>query len=129
MKILASSSDIPWVVLGDLNDMISTADKKGINNHPQMLLDGFKQTIEDCGLIELDLVGGSYTWEKSRGTREWVRERLDRAFASSSWWSLFPLYKLSVHQCVYSDHDPIKLELYITDHPKRNSGSVLRMFG
>ncbi|XP_074356080.1 uncharacterized protein LOC141695759 [Apium graveolens] len=59
------------MALGDFNDMISIADKKGNNSHPQALLDGFKQTIDVCGLIELDLMGGNFTWEKSRGTRDW----------------------------------------------------------
>ncbi|KAL8158345.1 hypothetical protein AgCh_002874 [Apium graveolens] len=35
------------------------------------LLDGFRNTVEDCELIELDLTGGNYTWEKSRGTKDW----------------------------------------------------------
>lgn len=47
-------------------------------------------------MTELDLMGGSFTWEKSRGSKDWVRERLDRAFASTSWWQLFPLCKLKV---------------------------------
>lgn len=71
-------------------------------------------------MVELDLTGGKYTWEKSRGTTEWVRERLDRAFASYSWWHLFPLCKLRVIHTIYSDHDPIQVDLYSTEHSKRN---------
>lgn len=48
-----------------------------------------------------------------------MRERLDRAFGSDSWWRLFPLCKLTVHQCVYSDHNPILVELYSVDHSKK----------
>lgn len=62
---------------------------------------------------------GKYTWEKCHGKLEWVRERLDRAFASSSWWGLFPLCKLNVHKCVHSIHDPIHLELYSTEYSKK----------
>lgn len=76
--------------------------------------------MEDCNLIELDLIGGQYTWEKSRGSSDWVRERLDRAFASSSWWQMFPLCELRVHHNIYSDHDPIQLQLYSVDHSKNN---------
>ncbi|KAL8114669.1 hypothetical protein AgCh_021508 [Apium graveolens] len=119
LKWLANYSDLPWVVIGDFNDMINIADKKGNNSHPQVLLDGFKQTIDDCGLIELDLVGGNYTWEKSKGKPEWARERLDRAFASASWWSLFPLCNLRVHHCIHSDHDLIHFEMYSTNHTKK----------
>ncbi|KAK1381145.1 hypothetical protein POM88_027889 [Heracleum sosnowskyi] len=49
-------------------------------------------------LLELDLVGGKYTWERGRGTPDWVRERLDRAFANAAWWIKFPLYEVSVRE-------------------------------
>ncbi|XP_074362176.1 uncharacterized protein LOC141702378 [Apium graveolens] len=119
LKQLSGKSDLPWIVMGDFNDMINIEDRKGPHDHPQALLDGFKQTIESCGLIELDLMGGSFTWEKSRGTRDWVRGRIYRAFASGDWWNLFPLCKLTVHHCVYSDHDPIQLDMYNTEHAKK----------
>ncbi|XP_074360471.1 uncharacterized protein LOC141700659 [Apium graveolens] len=119
LKSIANRSVLPWVVVGDFNDMISMNDKKGTHAHPPALLDGFKQTIEDYRLIELDLMGGKYTWEKCRGKPEWVRERLDRAFATTSWWSLFPLCKLNVHHCVHSDHEPIQLEFYSTEHSRK----------
>lgn len=66
----------------------------------------------------MDLAGGKYTWEKSRGKEDWVRERLDRAFATTEWWQKFPLCNLTVHHSVYSDHDPVLLELFKTDLPK-----------
>lgn len=49
-------------------------------------------------------------WEKSKGRLNWVREKLDRAFASSSWLHKFPLCKLTVIHTTVSDHDPILLE-------------------
>lgn len=114
LRLLSSNSNLPWCVLGDFNDLLCGKDKKGKHLHPQNLLDGFKAAIEDCGLNEVDLTGGLYTWEKSKGTKEWVRERLDRAFASNTWWSLFPLCTLSVFHIVTSDHEPIKLSLFNT---------------
>lgn len=111
IKYLANKSNLPWCIIGDFNDMLYESEKKGRHKHPQFLLDGFRRTIEECELVELDLNGGRYTWEKSRGTREWVRERLDRAFATSSWWHMFPLCKLSVGHTIISDHEPILLNL------------------
>lgn len=68
-------------------------------------------TVEDCLLSEINLVGGKYTWERGRGTDRWVREKLDRAYATSSWLRKFPVCKLTVHHVTYSDHDPINLDL------------------
>lgn len=46
-------------------------------------MNGFKNAMDDCSLIEIDLKGGDYTWKKSKGTTYQVRERLDRAFATA----------------------------------------------
>ncbi|XP_074346861.1 uncharacterized protein LOC141685668 [Apium graveolens] len=98
LKMLAGVSDLPWVVLGDFNDMVNISDKKGNCAHPQSLLDGFKRTIEECGLIELELTGGSYTWEKSRDHSKknfrfrfentWLREENFHAEVTAHWKNL-----------------------------------------
>lgn len=119
IKFLAAQSSLPWCILGDFNDMMYASDKKGTHAHPQHLFNGFCKTIEDCHLIELDLAGGRFTWEKSRGSSNWISERLDRAFASEAWWTLFPLCNLTVHHTTRSDHDPIKLDLLSTSHSKK----------
>lgn len=59
----------------------------------------------------MSLTGGKFTWERIKGKHNWVRERLDRAFASDSWWQLFPLCKLTIYHTICSDHDPINLDL------------------
>lgn len=93
---LASLSSLPWCIWGDFNDLLYVDDKEGNVPHPLSLLEGFRRVIEDCQLIELKLKGGKLTWEKGRGTNGWVRERLDREFASTQWWSKFPLCNLNV---------------------------------
>ncbi|XP_074346129.1 uncharacterized protein LOC141684888 [Apium graveolens] len=114
IRSLASSSQLPWCIFGDFNDMLYLEDKKGKHLHPQRLLNGFKSAIEDCNLSELELKGGNFTWEKSKGTSDWVREKLDKAFATDSWWHMFPLCTLSVSHTIVSDHDPINIELVNT---------------
>lgn len=86
LQFLATKSQLPWCVVGDFNDLLYSSDKKGRHPHPQYLLIGFNNAIEDCSLAEVELKGGAYTWEKIKGTSDWVRERLDRAFDSDSWW-------------------------------------------
>lgn len=110
IRSLHSRSSHPWCILGDFNDLLVASDKHGRVPHPQC----FKETISDCGLAEVDLVGGNFTSEKSRGTPNWIRERLDRAFGSAGWWTKFPLCKLSVLQAVVSDHSPLFLDFFST---------------
>ncbi|XP_074347084.1 uncharacterized protein LOC141685904 [Apium graveolens] len=92
LRGLVRYDSIPWCIVGDFNDMLCVTNKMGPYPHPQSLLDGFKATIDDCGLLEVDLKGGDYTWEKSKGKPNWVRERLDRAFADAK--RKFPLYRI-----------------------------------
>lgn len=98
-------------MFGEFNDLLYDSDKMGQNSHPQSLMDGFHASIEYCRLNEIDLEGENFTWEKSKGSPSWVRECLDRSFATHDWWQLFPLCKLYVSHTIVSDHDPIRLEL------------------
>lgn len=111
LRALSKLSSFPWCVIGDFNDLLYSTDKKGVHDHPNALLEDFRKVVEDSELVELDLCGGNFTWEKSRGSKNWVEERLDRAFASSSWWSKFPLCKLNLIDVSVSDHNPIFLVL------------------
>lgn len=48
-----------------------------------------------------------------------MKERLDRAFGTASWWNKFPLCNLSVHHASVSDHDPIQVDLFYTSISKK----------
>lgn len=87
---LAGSSMLPWCILGDFNDMMFGWEKRGGRPHPVHLLEGFNNTITDCGLIDLGFTGNKITWEKSWGTDLWMQERLDRGLANYEWKNLFP---------------------------------------
>lgn len=95
------------------------SDKQGNVPHPQHLLEAFRNTIEDCQLSEVELSGGKFTWERCRGSNAWVREKLDRAFRTLSWWVKFPLCHLKVLHTAVSDHEPLLLELVCVDIPKK----------
>lgn len=48
-----------------------------------------------------------------------MQERLDRVFTNMSWWTLFPLCKLTAVTIAAYDHDVILLELLNVTIPKR----------
>lgn len=117
--MISNKSLLSWCLIGDFNDILNEDDKQGSHKHPWSLLDGFMRTIKYCGLVELDLMGSKFTWEKIRGKKQCVRERIDRAFATAAWWQLFPLCKLIVHHTIYSDHKPLQLELNSINHSRK----------
>lgn len=40
---------------------------KGGPRHPDYLIRGFREAIEDCYLSEVSMLGYPFTWERSRG--------------------------------------------------------------
>ena len=76
-------------MLGDFNNLLSPLKKFGGAQYRKNLIAGFRSTVEDCGLFEIPSSGPFFTWERSRGTVNWVREKLDRGFANDSWFRLF----------------------------------------
>lgn len=87
--MLENKSSLPWCIMGDFNDLLYDLDKWGDTPRPRWMLEGFRSAIEDSHLAELDLNSEKFTWEKSKGKPGWVKERLDRCFASQSWWGSF----------------------------------------
>lgn len=94
LRSLASRSTLPWCVLGDINNLLHTSDKKGRFPPPSWLLNGFQNAIRDCNLIDMPLEGYPFTWCKSLGTPSAVEERLDRALATSEWFQVHPRARL-----------------------------------
>ncbi|GAU35047.1 hypothetical protein TSUD_30130 [Trifolium subterraneum] len=69
LRNLGNMSSIPWCIIGDFNDLLSQADKKGTS-------------------IYLD---------KDQGTPHVIEKRLDRAMASTSWLQLFPHVRTKIN--------------------------------
>ena len=44
---------------------------------PSSVDSDFRDAIKDSGLVNLGLVGYQFTWERSRGSVNWVEEKLD----------------------------------------------------
>lgn len=110
-----------WVLIGDINNVLGQADKRGGPLYPSWLINGFQEVLEECGLHDMELAGYSFTWERGKCTNNWIEIRLDRALASSSWLNLFKDAKLVNLKVSTSDHSPIFLEPVSTvSAPSRN---------
>ena len=110
LRHLANSSSLPWVCLGDSNDLLSSAEKRGNRAHPNWKFNWFCEVVFDAGFVNLGMEGYQFTWERSRGTDAWVEERLDRVFATTAWCNLFPMVKVWSLEATCSDYLPILLD-------------------
>ena len=93
-----------------MNNVLSHGDKRGGRPYPSWLIQGFQEAVNACGLIDLDLIGYPFTWEKGYGTDNWIECRLDWALVSQSWLEEFGLAKLTNLEISSSDHCPLLLE-------------------
>ncbi|XP_019199079.1 PREDICTED: uncharacterized protein LOC109192832 [Ipomoea nil] len=62
-----------------------TYEKRGWFQHPESLLRGFGEALDDCGLVQIPMIGYQFTWEKGEGTETWVEEKLDMVVACDEW--------------------------------------------
>ncbi|XP_060968579.1 uncharacterized protein LOC115710349 [Cannabis sativa] len=107
---LAIFSQLPWCLIGDLNNIGSQAEKKGGCPYPPSLIAGFQDVLQSCDLIDLDLRGYPFTWERSKGTSSSVEIRLNKALVSHLWLQSFPQATLTNGDFSSSDDTPIFLE-------------------
>ena len=107
----ASQHSLPWMMMGDLNEILQPEDKEGGRPVGETSSNAFADIVFDHGLLDLGFVGNPFTWSNRRPAPSNVRERLERALYDSDWGLLFPrarVLHLSVHR---SDCVPIMLDI------------------
>lgn len=129
LRRLNQHSRLSWCVIGDMNNIISQEDKRGGRRYPEWLIQGFRRAIAYCNLMDLDLVGHPFTWEKSRGTSAWVELRLDRALVTQKWLEAHNEATLFNIEVSTFDHTPIFLEVNKRTKTKWLESSGLKMHG
>ncbi|XP_057444827.1 uncharacterized protein LOC130737074 [Lotus japonicus] len=96
----------PWCLLGDFNATLHDHERVGsTNTSPRGSLE-FRETVNQCGLIDAGYVGNPFTWKKGR-----LQERLDRVLCNLAWRLKFPAGTVYHLHCLKSDHSPLLLKL------------------
>lgn len=122
LRSLKEKSSLPWMVLGDLNEILYNHEKEGGSARSQRQLQAFEEALADCELGDMGFTGDKVTWQRGK-----IRERLDRGVSNALWNSLFPNALLVNGETLKSDHRPISVdtdqiggrEMNTTGGPKR----------
>jgi hypothetical protein len=105
IRELKNNSSLPWIILGDFNEILFSHEKDGGNPRPQGYMQAFRDTLSDCALEDIGFSGDQFTWKRRR-----IRERLDRAVADGAWSLMHPGANLRHLEYTRSDHRPILLD-------------------
>ena len=85
LENLSHRSDLPWICMGDYNEIMHAKEKEGGGVRPEGQMRKFREVVNRCQLKDLGYMGSDFTWSRRLGSRGWVRERLDRALVSTNW--------------------------------------------
>ncbi|GLT69224.1 hypothetical protein SLA2020_413920 [Shorea laevis] len=118
----------PWILIGDFNAILSSAEKKGGRNFGSPSHNSFVDFVHSNGLVDLGYVGNPFTWNNNRQGTHNIKERLDRGLSNHNWILLF-LNALITHlPAIASDHNPLLLSTN-NNRPNLPKPFNLRNFG
>ena len=111
LRQLNQKFTLPWLCVGDFNEILKSHEKKGGRLRPENQMRDFREALDECGFADLGYVEQKYTWYKQLTGGVTVWERLDRAVANNDWISLYPGTMVKHLECGFSDHKPIIIHL------------------
>lgn len=94
---LASQNELPWIVGGDFNKILSSEENEAGLDRSDHLIQDFCLPLMDCALFDLSFEGVEFTWSNNREAPNTVRCRLDRVCTNSAWTALFRVPLLSIY--------------------------------
>ena len=110
LKHIKSSNALPWLCIGDFNEVLHRSEHEGVQECSYAQIEGFREMVDVCGLHDLGYEGRRWTFEKKVVGGSYCRVRLDRALSTPEWNSRFPFATVHNMIATSSDHGPILLQ-------------------
>lgn len=111
LRKLGSVNTLPWLVVGDFNEILWPHEKVGGFARRNSHMVGFKAVLVDASLEDLGFSGSKYTLSKTVAGVYFVQELLDRAVSNGSWQQLSPL--CCVRNFYFAKYDHFGVEIQV----------------
>ena len=108
---VAQLHTLPWLLLGDFNEILSGEDKFGGRNINLNRALDFKGCLDASNILDLGFSGLKYTWSNQRQISNLILEMIDKCFANPTWRLLYPEAFVTHLHRVFSYHYPVSMEL------------------
>ena len=102
---------LPWLCIGDFNEITSQFEKAGGCLWPTHQMDRFHTAMHHCSFIDIGYVGSPFTWSRNHPVEGHIHIRLDQALANMTWKSLFP--NATIHHVSMSSSDHSMLTIRV----------------
>ncbi|KAL6141777.1 hypothetical protein ACLB2K_060064 [Fragaria x ananassa] len=107
VEALSGDSSLPWIVVGDFNEILHEDEKEGgLARNPNQIL-RFQGALDDAELFDLGFRGAPFTCKRGD-----VRCQLDRAVATPSWLDVFPASRVLHLPPIHGDHVPLLIGVF-----------------
>lgn len=63
MRFLRAQLNLPWLCIGDFNEVLEANEHIGGNGREEWQMAGFGEAVADCNLNDLGYSGLPYTWD------------------------------------------------------------------
>ncbi|XP_074301337.1 uncharacterized protein LOC141632718 [Silene latifolia] len=110
LRVLSRQSSLPWVCIGDFNEILFSTEMKG-GSRPHRQMNNFRAVVDECGLRDVPWEGYNFSYDNRQAGEFNRQSMLDRALCTIQWTYLFPYAKLFYLNREWSDHAPIRLVL------------------
>jgi endonuclease/exonuclease/phosphatase (EEP) superfamily protein YafD len=121
LSLLKNFALIPWLCVGDFNEITHQVKKLGACHRRESQMEDFRNALDNCHLGDMGFTGPRFTWSNKRHERTYTQERLDQAMANSGWYDMYKSAGVEVMVARASDHHPL-LVSFNTHHSRRIRG-------
>jgi hypothetical protein len=98
MHFLRSVSDMPWLCMGDFNEVLAQDEHFGRHEREDWQMAGFREAVEYCDFTDLGYSGLPYTWDNKQVGGDNVKARLDRVFGDDRFLRCFGATNVSTYR-------------------------------
>ena len=62
LEELSTRSNLPWLYMGDFNEILHLGEKVGGNLRPEGQMRSFREAVNRCNLRDMGYIGAAFTW-------------------------------------------------------------------